>query len=498
MLLVGVPCLYCDVSDAWMLRDRWQRILISSAGMLAELFLAAIAVLLWSISEPGMARDICVTVAIVCSISTVLFNGNPLLRYDGYFILSDWMRVPNLGAKSATLIRRRLRRIVWALPTDPRQSVSEQAVSTRVLIGYGILSGIYRVAVMVAIAMLGYRWLASIGLGTVGGLLALLLLTSLLFKVARPIFQRPDRSIRRAATGRSRRWMIAVLSAAALLVIALVPLPRTMVAPMVVRPADAIPVYVRTPGIVVDGVLESGRVSKGDSLAVLQNPSQQLELVKQVSRENELQQRLATLRRQQVSDRSAKNQIPAVVEKLAAAKERRSILERECDELTIKAAKDGDFFFPATQMSSPHRGRSNRGVYLERGDLLGTIGASSAREAVLLVDEKHIDFVAAKQDARVLLASHPAGRIHGDVISVAASPTTEVPQELIAAGLVQPNFSTAGQLQDTYYRVRIAIDAESPLLPIRSTGQAQIRVPAESLLTRIVRLARNSFSLSSR
>ena len=70
-----------------MLPRRWQRILISAAGMLAELTLASVATLIWAFTLDGPIRDICVTVMLVCSVTTILFNGNPLLRYDGYYML---------------------------------------------------------------------------------------------------------------------------------------------------------------------------------------------------------------------------------------------------------------------------------------------------------------------------------------------------------------------------------------------------------------------------
>lgn len=96
MLLVFVPCMYCNVTDAWMLRSRWQRIAISAAGMLMEFFLAALAVLLWRYTHAGLLNSICLNVIVVCSVSTFLFNGNPLLKHDAYYILSDLMRMPNL------------------------------------------------------------------------------------------------------------------------------------------------------------------------------------------------------------------------------------------------------------------------------------------------------------------------------------------------------------------------------------------------------------------
>ena len=101
-----MPTLYCDVSDAWRLPSKWQRILISAAGIFVELVLAAIATWLWWFSEPGLLNTLCLRVMFLCSVSTLVFNANPLLRYDGYYILSDLLNVPNLWQESRNLWRR--------------------------------------------------------------------------------------------------------------------------------------------------------------------------------------------------------------------------------------------------------------------------------------------------------------------------------------------------------------------------------------------------------
>ena len=100
MFLVLTPCLYCNVSDSWMLPNRWHRAAIGAAGMYIEVVLASLATFLWWFSEPGLLNYTCLNIMFVSSVSTILFNANPLLRYDGYYILSDIMEVPNLRQKA--------------------------------------------------------------------------------------------------------------------------------------------------------------------------------------------------------------------------------------------------------------------------------------------------------------------------------------------------------------------------------------------------------------
>jgi putative peptide zinc metalloprotease protein len=89
MILVLTPCLYCNVSDSWMLPSKWQRAAIGMAGMYVEIVLASICTFLWWFSEPGLFHNLCLDVMFISSVSTIIFNANPLLRYDGYYILAD-------------------------------------------------------------------------------------------------------------------------------------------------------------------------------------------------------------------------------------------------------------------------------------------------------------------------------------------------------------------------------------------------------------------------
>jgi putative peptide zinc metalloprotease protein len=122
MLLVMTPCLYCNVSDSWMLPNRWHRAAIGAAGMYVEVVLASICTFIWWFSDPDtVINNIALNVMFISSVSTVMFNANPLLRYDGYYILSDILEIPNLRQKASTILNRKLGK--WCLgleePEDP-------------------------------------------------------------------------------------------------------------------------------------------------------------------------------------------------------------------------------------------------------------------------------------------------------------------------------------------------------------------------------------------
>ena len=99
--LVFQPCMFTDASDAWLFPSKWDRIGVTLAGIVAELLLAAVAALVWISSDPGLLKQVAYTTMVACSVHTLLFNANPLLRFDGYYILSDLVEIPNLRLKTS-------------------------------------------------------------------------------------------------------------------------------------------------------------------------------------------------------------------------------------------------------------------------------------------------------------------------------------------------------------------------------------------------------------
>ena len=152
MLLVFYPVPYVDVSHAAAFVSKWQRALVGAAGMLGELFVAALAFYLWLALEPGPARAMAYDVAVLASVTTLFFNANPLLRYDGYYILADLIEVPQPGrARHALLaVPGRALRLRRARPRAGAGHARERAW----FVGYAPLSYVYRLFVSFSIALL--------------------------------------------------------------------------------------------------------------------------------------------------------------------------------------------------------------------------------------------------------------------------------------------------------------------------------------------------------
>jgi putative peptide zinc metalloprotease protein len=161
-LLVFVPSPYVDASSAAAFPERERRVLVGAAGMLVELFLSALAMFVWLAVEPGVVREAAHNTMVIGAVSTVLFNANPLLRFDGYYMLSDWIGVPNLAKRSndqlAYLAQRHLFGVEQAL--SPATSHGERVWLTL----YGLAAGAYQWFVLIGIAVLVGGRFFSLGL----------------------------------------------------------------------------------------------------------------------------------------------------------------------------------------------------------------------------------------------------------------------------------------------------------------------------------------------
>jgi putative peptide zinc metalloprotease protein len=153
--MLGTPVLYTDTSDSWRLGRRSERLAIVFAGIAAEMVVAAAALMIWPFLDDGLLRQICFAVFASAVLSSIVINLNPFMRYDGYFGLSDFLRVPNLQSRAFELAFWRIREVLFDL-RRPRPEELAQALE-KILIIYAVLTAVYRVFLYMAIAALVYH-----------------------------------------------------------------------------------------------------------------------------------------------------------------------------------------------------------------------------------------------------------------------------------------------------------------------------------------------------
>jgi putative peptide zinc metalloprotease protein len=277
LFLCFSPCMYCNVSDAWTLPSKWKRIIISGAGIYVELMIAAIATFVWwnTPSEPFI-NYLSLSLMVVCSVSTVVFNGNPLMRYDGYYVLADWLEIPNLRDRSNRYLQRLVMAHCLGIEVQPEPYM---ALWRRILfVGYAVVSYVYRWVVTFVILWFMYNFLKPYKLGVISAMLAMMAAGSMvgwpLYRLGKNIHKRgrlPDMKTVRVAISGS-------VVAAVLFFICFVPMPyfsRVRQTGLVqVQPDSIVKVQVRATGILEEippGIIEGKFVQKGTLLARFSN-----------------------------------------------------------------------------------------------------------------------------------------------------------------------------------------------------------------------------------
>lgn len=356
MLLIFTPLPYVDATSAWAFRERWKRVLVGLAGIMAELFVASCAALIWAAVGPGPLRAVAYNMILVASVSTVLFNANPLLRYDGYYILSDLAEVPNLHARAARLWRYWLEHRVFGVREE--WTVEYPASSRNETVGLGIfgaLAAIYRVVVFGGILLfVGNRFLL-IGV-IMAAVCAVAWIVKPLVKLVRYLAMAPCLSQVRPRAVAIVAGALAVL----LLLIGAVPFPATAIAPGMVHAREHSVVCAETAGALHEVLAPPGSwVEAGAPLVRLSAPELDWEIEDARAQKAEVEARW----------QNAMGAEPANLKPLESAMEvvraRCADLESRREALVIRARHAGQWSAPGLE-NAP-------GAWFARGAMLGAV-----------------------------------------------------------------------------------------------------------------------------
>lgn len=331
--MVLYPVLYTETSAAWTLKDKKPRLAIGLSGIATELVLATIALFFWHILPPGVGQQIAFIVVVMALIGSLLVNLNPLMRFDGYFVLSDALGEENLHSRSFAFARWWLREALFDLKEPPPEDVS--ASRRRFFIVFGWMTLIYRFFLFLGIALLVY-WLFFKPLGFI------LMVLELLYFIALPTIRELARWWERRAQIISRPR--ARLTAGALafgLVILFLPISTSVQAPAILYPSPYQEFYPPEDGMIESlSVQEGDRVEKGDALAVIRSPQLDYDIA---SLRTEIQ-RFTAMRRASLAGRESEANAGRYSEfesQIAALESRLSDLLAKKERLTIVAPFSG-------------------------------------------------------------------------------------------------------------------------------------------------------------
>jgi putative peptide zinc metalloprotease protein len=386
-----VPAPYVDASAATGLSRRRERIFISAAGVLVECVLAAAGVLVWSAVEPGLVRDLALSVALVGGVSTLLANANPLVRMDGYHVLTDALDLPNLAQRSRRWWLDQLQQRLGGL-TAASVLAPGSWLQRGVTLAYAPLAWLFGVLVAVSACL----WLAQTAamLALIAGAIALWmqigqpLLAGLRWLARAPSLQ--GRRLRAAATGLA---LVSVLLAGVLLV----PLPQATVAQAQAwMPEEAL---LRAPadGFVVAVEAQGGSVVQAAApVLTLHNDDQPVELARLPVRRLELE---VQVNRLQVHDAAAAQRAEAEAATLLV---REAELVRRIEQMSVRSTRAGRVSWIEPQ--------TLEGRYVQRGELLGYVLADDRLVARTVVRDEDIAWLLSGVRAVSVMRPEEAGR----------------------------------------------------------------------------------------
>jgi len=391
LFLVLFPVPYVDASSASVFPDKWRRVAVGAAGMTVEAVLASLALLVWLSVEPGLIASLAFMVMVIGGGSSLLFNGNPLMRFDGYYVLADAVEIPNLAARSREYLAYLVLHHGFGLE-EVRCPVTARGEAAW-FVFYGVASYVYGLGVMVAIALfLADRYFV------VGVMLALFAVGA---RLLLPLLRGADFLLTSPRLGAQRTRAVATSAGIALSVLALfalVPLPSFTLAEGVIWPPEGTHVRAGTSGFVTELLVPpDSAVRRDEALVRIRDPELEAQVAVLEGQQSEL---LARLQAERGADRvraeMTRDALQAIGSALARARER-------LGEVVIRSPADGTFVVPL--------GRDLVDRFVEQGELLGYVVGRSIDQARVVLRQPDVALVRERTERVELRRSSRIGEV---------------------------------------------------------------------------------------
>ncbi len=397
-VILGAPCVYCDVSESWHLPSRWQRAAVAAAGMYVEAIVATLAAWVWILTVDSPLNTLALQTMFVCSISTIVINANPLMRFDGYYLLSDLLDHSNLRDKADRIAIARIYR--WVL--GKRGAESQQlTVADQLLSLFSWSSWIYRAGLSLVIAGVLASIYASWHLAWIGRLVGVSILISWwgvpMMKFASDIARTAWR------TGTTARLVAMTLLLA--IGMSLIPIPYRQFARGWVQPLQMQGVYVSTAGHITESFASSGTLVTADMpLFQMENSSIESAAVQRAGELHKARLERAAYGVESLVAKSVRD-AAALDTALANAERQLTEVQQEQERLTLKSPSSGRLMIlPAARPAGVSEVDTQSIVYdwddltqrqrfVEAGAMLAAV-CSSQQVAVMPLDDEQLQWIA--------------------------------------------------------------------------------------------------------
>jgi len=509
LLLCFSPCLYCDTTQAWKLRSRWQRAAISAAGIYVELWIAAIGGLVFLNTESGLWHTLGAGAWLTCTLGTLVINGNPCFRYDGYYILSDLWGVPNLGAQSSSALWRTA--VHWLGGRSPDPSRYDKPVWQLAL--FALVSGIYRTLVLALILAMVWTFLVPAGLG----MLALLILASIGLGISFMLWRNLQAALLEFMSSTPiAPWRFAILLLAiggAAWTAAKYPIPLNVRARGFAELRYGKPVYVTATSVLRDvRTTLGGEVEKGQPLFDADAPEKRLEWLQLSHELEELRVRIRILEESKVSDESANYELPTLLELKSELEAKQKLLWPELASLRQEVAARGFYVPQESRVPKPFADGTTRwepghllaeerlGMVLERGMMTGWLSSEYAYDMHALVPESDVRWIQVGMRAEAILDSQASLRIPCQVTRVAPEPVPEFPRELLGDSSLVALRDIDGRLrvETPHYLVVLEPVTQPPSVWRGSLVSVHFELPGKTLVQMLSEIVQRQFRTQRR
>ncbi|UDQ76668.1 HlyD family efflux transporter periplasmic adaptor subunit [Pectobacterium brasiliense] len=469
--LVMMPVLYTDTSGSWKLTRRRQRMAIGAAGMMTELVLAAWATLAWSFLPDGMLRSAAFMLATTTWIMTLAINLSPLMRFDGYFLLSDGLQMPNLQNRGFAIGRWQMREWLFGLGDAPPEHFPRWL--QRTLVGYAFAVWIYRFFLFTGIAILVYHMTFKL-LGM------LLFAIEIGYFVVMPVVNEVREWSKRRKDYRMNRNMTTTLVVSAVvLLLLMIPWQRGVYAPALLRAEQQSSLYMPVPAMIQRIDVKVGQpVQAGQTLFTLSSDALAHE-------QKQLERQIATLNWQstfQVFNKEAAGEHQRVKQEHEAALQKLQVLQRQSEQLTVRAPIDG----VVADMTTP----LETGEWLGQGEWLAVVTKPTGGLVEAFVSEKDWQRLRTGAKGTFYLQDVSRSSLPLTIVEIASTATRDLNAAPELASIYGGDIATLSDSQrklhpeQAVYRVLLSLPDDYRAQPQVLRGTVVMDGEAQSLLIR--------------
>lgn len=473
--LVMWPVLYTDTTEAWKLSSRKARLAIGAAGMAAELALAAYATLLWSFLPDGPVKSAAFLLATTTWIMTLLVNLNPLMRFDGYYLLSDWLGIANLQDRAFALARWRLRELLFGLAEPAPEQAPAQRY--RIMLIYAYATWIYRFFLFLGIAILVYHFFFK-ALGI------FLMIVELAWFIGRPIMNEFKEWYKRGnKLMTTRHTHITLLSIALILIALITPWQARITAPAIWRAEQQSTLYNASEGQLAEVYINVGeKVSRGQPLLQIHSPDLSHAIAQGERRLEALNWQVSI----QGLDPLLRERSQVAIRELSAESSAQLARRAEQEELILRAPFDGIIMELANPLTL--------GSWLSAREWIGVIADPRVSVIEAYVDESDLHRLQEGRSAHFHPDDPARPVLPLTLISIDPTATRELREQSLASthgGQIAVRQSSKGSLIPEKPIYRILLASEEALVAPSQIVRGVVKLDGEkvSLLNRFIRFA---------